>query len=242
MLGCAGPAVAQQSTQATPPSPPTTQDSARQDDAIRLRSLLDDLADPDAGVRARARIALMGMSRSELALFRQVVADARPLLASQLAVLREIVSHVYAAHEPYDGAPEHGFIGVELAPVDLGEFDDAPFIAGGAVVIRSRLLGFVGFRYLLEGDVVIGIGGENPVPFRIDGQLAQTVRNVRAGTPVPLQVLRQGRLIEVTIPLDVRPAELDVAGRLEPTRLQRELAADAYWKREFAPLVEPGLL
>jgi hypothetical protein len=218
-----------------------TQPAKQADQAERLRSLLAQLADQDAATRDRARIELMGMSRTELTIFRQVVEKSRPLLPSQAAVLREIVSQAYLAAEPYPRVSSQGFLGVRLAAVELPDSEEDQFRPGGAVLIVGRLLGFAGYRYLYDGDVIIGLGGPQPVLFQTDTQLAQTVQSIAAGTVVPFQVLRQGRLIEVSIPLDARPVELNQTNDLNDTNLQRLLAADNYWKREFAPLLEKGV-
>lgn len=222
---------------------PATQPAIQAEQAAaRLGGLLDELAHNDPDVRERARVELMGMSRAELSIFRQVIERNLPLLPSQVAVLREVVSQAYLATEPYERLPDQGFLGVRLASVELGEFDAGPADAGGAVVIESRLLGFTGYRYLFDGDVIIGLGGPNPMIFQSDTQLARVVQSIPAGTVVPFQVLRQGRLMEVEIPLDARPTELEQAADLQATNLQRILAADEYWKREFAPLLQRGVM
>jgi hypothetical protein len=149
-----------------------------------MRRAFDDLADSDAGVRESARAALMGLDRRYLPSLQKLVDQQRPLRPSQASVLRQIVTHVYLAGEPYPSDRTAGFLGVRMSAtaVRLDTPDPAAAAAGGeqegnnngngnnandgnagsdvapmGVVILERLPGFVGHRMLLDGDVVVGI-------------------------------------------------------------------------------------
>jgi len=88
--------------------PPATTQSSDQ-----IRAWYLQLADRDPEVREQARINLMGIKRRDLPALEKVVADSRPVRASQAAVLYDIVTHVHMAGEPYKVAPNTGgFLGL----------------------------------------------------------------------------------------------------------------------------------
>ena len=97
----------------------TAQRPADSDTQARIRRSFAELADGDAAVREKARTTLMGMERPDLPLLEKVVAESRPLLPSQTAVLREIVTHVYLAGEFYEANGNFGFLGVRMTSFRL---------------------------------------------------------------------------------------------------------------------------
>jgi hypothetical protein len=205
----------------------------------QLRLWLVQLADQDPSMRAQARRGLMGMNRAELNEFKEMVKSSRPMLPSQLAVLREIVTHAYLASEKYPAAPEGGFMGVQLAEAaaDVGPVADGEVLVGGLrPTIVERVKGFEGYRSLENGDVVLGIVETPHVPIRGAAALSGVIRQFSAGTTVHLRILRQGKLVVAPVTLNARPLELETAfgGDVDRFRTPRENRATAYWEKEFA--------
>jgi hypothetical protein len=226
-----------------------------------LRQWFTELADDDPSVRERARFNLMGIRRSQLTELRQIVADSRPVAPSQLAVLHDIVAHVYLAGEPYASTARTGFLGVMLENVRQGgdffveepppvqeEVDedrppeqakrDTPPVRG--VLIRDTVPGFCAFRYLQPGDLVMGVVR--------DGELAATtmmqelksqVASTPPGEPITLELLRQGKQMRVSFLINATPRDVEVP-MLTPDQFRnmRSDQAEGYWDQAFAPLVD----
>src|SRR5437660_7649051 len=77
-------------------APATTQPAAVQSIAS-IKRLIAELAADNYPARDRARLALMGLQRSQLGALRDAVKQSLPLEPSQVFVLREIVTQVYLA-------------------------------------------------------------------------------------------------------------------------------------------------
>jgi hypothetical protein len=234
------------------------------------------LADGDAAARERARAELLAMDRRHLPFLQSLVERSSPVLPSQAAVLRGIVTHVYLAGEPYDTDRDAGFLGVRMHPVAVrlppddparAGLDDEPGAnAGGddaeppapvppfepgeilreafptprlGVVIVERLAGFVGERLLRDGDVIVGFADRPDQPFRDGSDFTEPVKKIRPGRPVHLVVLRQGRLVKVSIPLDPRPTAADQmnTAAMDALDARRREKAEAYWRQSFARLL-----
>ena len=197
-----------------------------------LRTWYRQLADPDPDVREQARINLMGIKRRDLATLEKVVAENRPVQASQAAVLYDIVAHVHMAGEPYQTIDTMGgFLGLR----EMKDWDSPP-----GVMITTRIPGFPAYRMLREGDVIVGI--EEFPDHEITGfnQFIALMRQMPAGTTLTFRVLRGGNVQKVPITLGHRPAaaagnDVTAMSLLESTR---QTKADEYWARAFAPLVE----
>jgi hypothetical protein len=217
---------------------PATQPA--QDDARtqRLQTLFSELAHSDADIRERARVELMGMSRSDLPAFRLVVERSRPLLPAQSLVLREIVMQAYLAADSYPADRDIGFLGVQLGNIGLEGEEDAQ---AEGVLITGRIVGFCGYRMLRTGDVILRLMEQPNVPLRSHAHLAAIIRTFPAGQTVQLEVLRQGQLVRVPILLDARPLELDQALDLDNFQWRRDDRFQDYWNRTFAPLVAEGV-
>jgi hypothetical protein len=197
------------------------------------------LADQDASARAQARRSLMAMNRQELNEFREMVRTNKPLLPSQLAVLRDIVTHVYLANEKYPTVPRGGFMGVKLAEAAADIGGEADAMAGGLrPTILERVKGFEGYRSLENGDVVLGLQETPHVPIQSAGALSMVIGQFSPGTTVHLRVLRQGKLIVAPVTLNPRPSELELLnGNVDGFRAPRENRASAYWEKEFAAAI-----
>jgi hypothetical protein len=195
-----------------------------------VRTWYVQLADRDPEVRERARINLMGIKRRDLPALEKVVAENRPVQASQAAVLYDIVTHVYMAGEPYPVSETMGgFLGLR----NMGDWDSPP-----GVMITTRIPGFPAYRLLREGDVVVGIEEAPDAPITGTNEFVTVLRQMPAGSVVTLRVLRGGNAQKVAIRLDPRPAVANGLGDgmnlLESTR---QAKADEYWARAFATLV-----
>lgn len=219
---------------ATTPTKSTTQPFPELDHAKRLIALL---ADNDYERREAARMALMGLRRSDLPVLREAVRQSRPLVPSQLTLLREIVTHVYLSGELYlADADGGGFLGVRWPGFDPEQHGMLGIWRGVAILERSP--GFVSYRLLQNGDVVLAVSADGQhVEVNTIGEFQRAITSAKAGDLVKMEVLRQGRIIPVDIRLDPRPANLSNVVFEEMT-IQRENQADAYWQRDFAPLVD----
>ncbi len=207
------------------------------DSATTLRAWMNDLANMDESIRERARVDLMGLGRNDLPLLKRVVADLRPLQASQSSVLRDIVLHVYLTGEPYD-IDGFGFLGVVLPTEDraaINEEGESP------VIIMSRLPGFAAYRMLQDGDVITEIKGRFPTRLRNKFDLITAIGAKRVGEVVHLGVLRQGQLLDIPVKLSGRPVEVNAvqaAGQVEQIKNLRQNKADKYWAENFEPLLD----
>jgi hypothetical protein len=228
-------------------------------DEARMVEAFAQLADPDADVREAARTQLMGLERRYLPALQKLVERSRPLLPSQAAVLRQIVTHVYLAGEPYAANGNMGFLGVRMLEADVSlpprnqddgddtaPDDEAPLIAPRTgVVITERMPGFVGNRMLLDGDVIIGLADRPELRFQTGEDFSTAVRQFGAGRTIRFNLLRRGRLIKVAVPLDPRPeaavAEPQGVGAMTDLLSRRRQKADAYWAESFAPLLKERL-
>jgi hypothetical protein len=233
---------------------PATQPSAP---GAQVARWFDDLAASDPQVRETARVALMGLSCDELGILRLLVEKNRPVTPSQSAVLCDIVMHVYLAGGDEDRYANIGFLGVMLdnlpMPVTVNAVDDVanssdPSQVVTGVLIQETVPGFCGFRFLHSGDVVLGVymrqkvadgpEAEQLQPTPIDTILRPLIQRTPPGEPLTLQVLRQGRVMKVSFPLDAAPRVAGL-GRDEVTAYKnaRLDAARRYWEFAFEPLL-----
>lgn len=217
--------------------------AASPDEATARRQLqhwLNDLADDDAQVRETARMQLMGISRGELRMFRDVVAQSRPLLPAQAVALRDIVLQAYASGEPYEPDRREGFLGIELSTVELPVQRPEGLQASGVLVV-SRMLGFGAYRMLQDGDIILGVLDRPNARIGEFMDLATIIRSIPPGTAIRIEVYRRGRIITVPITLDARPADLARFENLDAFRSVRFRRAYEYWRNYFAPLIEQGV-
>ena len=198
-----------------------------------------ELADRDPAVREQALVSLMGMPRQELPAFERFIERSRPLRPSQAAVLRQIVTQIYLAGEPYETNGHFGFLGIRMLEANVNQTNanpgpDAQPLRTGVVVL-DRLPGFSGARFLRNGDVVLGIV-EHP-ELRVAGQVEfmEAIRQLGPGKSVHFEVLRDGQVIKVGITLDARPIEADAGTTFDDNRRTK---AEEYWQRAFAPLLK----
>jgi hypothetical protein len=218
-----------------PAAAPATQPTQT---AAQLQKWFDNLASSEPTVRDQARSDLLGLNRPDLNTLREVVRKNLPLMPSQSAVLHDIVMHVYLAGGKEEGNP-HGFLGVMLDPTEDGVQRNMQ-ASGAGVYIFDCMLGYCGYRYLRPGDVISGvvIAGEVIRVSRKD-QLIAFISNALPGSPVQLQVLRQGRVMGVTLKVDPKPSVAD-EGPFKVNEWKNERLQDAedYWTKTFVPILD----
>lgn len=196
----------------------------------QMRRWVVGLMDADPALRERSRVALMGLSREELATLGAVVQEFRPLEGPVAETLRDVVEHVYLTGHEYE-KEERGFLGITMpARVDVTTKMD--------VVVESRMPGFVGYRMLQDGDVILDIE-ERPLGQPVDRNVfCDVVRAIRPGELVHLKVLRRGSMLRVPVRLDARPRDktgvaFEYEARVQELLTKRAKEAEAYWKRAF---------
>lgn len=194
-----------------------------------IRAWFNQLTDSNPDTREQARVNLMGLNRADLSTLRQIVAESRPLRAAQSAVLYDIVTHAYAAGEPYGGREVGCVLGVQLAP------SDDPT----GVRVAERFAGFCAYRFLRDGDVIVGIVEAPGVVLNAPGNLSSVLGRVPRGTRLTFEVMRNGQTLSIPIRLDAAPAAaVDMQTAIQQLRDLREQRAVEYWSRKFAPLLE----
>jgi len=125
-----------------------------------------------------------------------------------------------AAIQP--GQERQGGLGVAIningrANLVIRQHNDAP-IASPAFLVTERLPGFPAYAYLRRGDLILAVGGQR---FEDDSSFSKLIQVYRAGDVVNFQVVRDDRVMELSIPLDS-------IGRLEAV-YPRETPKDEAW-------------
>ncbi len=203
----------------------------------RLSRLIVNLGDESVSRREVARDALMQLRPVDLDDLRAAAVAEEPLGAEQTAALQDVVAQVYLSGLPYPHSPR-GFIGVVLAAVPA--ITENRVVVIEPVRIEGRLPGFGAYGSLLDGDLILALDDPaSPLRGKID--FTNRVANVAAGEAIAMRVLRQGRVIDVSVVVNHRPLVADVAGgqmTIADFQRQRQDRADAYWREHFAPIVE----
>lgn len=200
----------------------------------QMRAWLLGLADPSPEVREESRHQLMGLGRADLPVLRGEAERYRPLDRALLDILRDIVTHVYLAEDPYPREERHGFLGITLTQDP--EEEDRKL----QIVVASRMKGFAGYRFLRDGDVIIDIE-EAPLPAQVAHPrmlreiFIESIKARRPGQTVHLKVLRQGRELRIPVTLGARPRLDDRMDIVAELHNRRERAAQAFWAAEFEP-------
>jgi hypothetical protein len=206
-----------------------------EDRKAQIATWFRQLADREPGVRESARRELMGIDASELPLLREIVAGAAASLKpAQIDPLQDIVLQV-KTREAILKLPrlDSGFLGVSLPPMAMEDDDATPT----GVPIISRLRGFVAYRLLENGDVILAIGpGDAMRDTFTPTQLRQIVGSLRAGDEVSVRVLRGSRQVTFKFRLDAPPIT-EGPERVQELVNEAEQDAGKYWDKDFAPLV-----
>ena len=218
---------------------PATQPAQHADPDAGVAKWLTDLASPEASVRDAARTNMMALNREQLPALQKLVARSRPLAPSQATALRQIVQEVFLAGEPYESNGRDGFLGIQMnqSLLAIRDFDhgDDPHVEPG-VVVAERIPGFCAARLLLDGDVILGTTSP-PQVFRDSKALQLAVHTMMPGETIHLQVLRNGRVIDVALVLDPSPIEV-TNENISEFKLRRAARFSEYWQKTFAPLLK----
>jgi hypothetical protein len=215
---------------------PTTQERRDQ-----MHSWFAALSNPDPRERDEARQSLLTLERDDLPALHALVEASRPVSPSQAAALHDIVVHVYLSGEDYLKS-EKGFLGVKpadaMATVEGEENEQRAHPLRGTIVL-DRVPGFVGFRSFQNGDIIIAIKERPETTLEKASDFTDIIKEQTAGTVLHMEIMRQMRKMVLIIKLDARPPgdalEVDEAINV------MEKAGEAYWDREFAPLVSGGV-
>jgi C-terminal processing protease CtpA/Prc len=214
--------------------PPATQPTVSEH---QLKIWIDQLASDDPQTRRTALSNLMGLQKQDLPALRAAVVSKQPLLPEQLDAIHQAVTQVFLAGEPFkyatDPQDDTGFLGVQWQR-------EAPSQPPDGVLVWSRIPGFVAYRMLQPGDIIVKIlrqPAQPDVTLHDFDHFTDLVRHMHAGEVLRLQVLRYGRPTDISIRLDHRPLDLvqDPAGaNIQQWINTRAQAAEDYWNHEFS--------
>jgi hypothetical protein len=223
---------AENSSAATQSSTPSQQE---------LRKWIAQLGSDDPQIRRTALSKLMALNKADLPALQAAAISEHSLLPEQIAAIHQAVTQVFLSAQPFEFAADprldYGFLGIQM-------MSGAPSQPPDGVLVWSRIPGFVAYRMLQQGDIIVKIIQKPALPdlemHRFD-QFARIVGLMHAGDVLRLQVLRFGRPIDVSIPLDHRPLELtpeqDPAGvKRQQWVNARAQAAEEYWNHEFSAI------
>jgi len=205
------------------------------DRRAQLTKWFNQLADREPSIRADAKRQLMGIEPGELNLLKEVVTAAVPLRPAQIDPLQDVVVHI-RTREAILKRPrlDTGFLGVSLP--FLAAEDDQSTPTG--VPILTRLRGFVAYRLLENGDIILAIGPGNELRNTFTpNQLRTIVSSLKAGDEVSVQVQRGSQTLTVKFNLDAPPATDDAERGVQGVVNDAEHDADAYWEKTFLPLI-----
>jgi hypothetical protein len=203
----------------------------------QLRQWVGQLGDPAAEVRESARSALLNLRRDDLPSLRRVADTQQPLLPGQLLALREVVTEVFLASEPYDVNSDHGMLGLRWPEAA----EDSPVTFDVGIVVDERIPGFCAFRMLRPGDVIVKLLDQPKVDLHSLDNFMGVVSLMNAGQTLRVRVLRNGQSIDMSLVLDPRPSEIK-PNELDDTDLwlrDRNDKAEQYWNDNFGSLEQP---
>jgi hypothetical protein len=204
--------------------PPATQPSA-----VDLRRWVGQLDDADPEVRESAAQLLMGLSRDDLGALREAAMSLRPLTSAQLAALRDTVMQVFLESDTYETEGTHGFLGIHWPTSAAEKYDTG-------VIVADRIPGFGAYRLLRPGDVIVKLVDFPNSDLHTREGLTLPISSMRPGDLLRLQVMRGGRLIDVSIILAPRPLELSNQSNYQPWLDARMQKAEQYWNDSFGAL------
>ncbi|GEM_PF-3685335 len=213
------------------PSPPGNQSKTKptSQPADTLKSWLTDLAAENADARRAARVNLLNISRADLMTIRTLIAAGAARQPAQKQALTDIVCHVFLATEPYETAPGESFFGLfKYRPVAVGE--------RMGLIFESRLIGFPAYASLEDGDIILAVEEMPEIDFTSNNPLVVVRKNFAPGETIHLRVLRDDRVLAVSLKLAAAPSW---TGQGMDERLIREQQATEFWRTAFEPLWAP---
>jgi serine protease Do len=125
-----------------------------------------------------------------------------------------------------------GYLGIERVPVneDLAASLGIPNGRGEFIqrVVPGQAAERAGIR---PGDVVLRVNGQEVSP---DNTLSYVVANVRPGTRIPIELIREGRRLTVTATVGTRPSAEELAAEAQSQQFNPDE------EQEFTQRADPG--
>jgi serine protease Do len=102
--------------------------------------------------------------------------------------------------------PQRGYLGVGLQPLDDDSIASALGLAkGGGELVRSVVPGGAAARAgIQQGDVIVRVNNQQVTP---DQTVSFLVANTPVGQRIPIELVRNGKRMTVSVTVDVRPTE-----------------------------------
>ena len=105
--------------------------------------------------------------------------------------------------------PERGYLGISIAPVGEDVADALGLQKNRGEFVNRVVAGEGADKAgLKEGDIVLKVAGRDVSP---EATLSYIVANVKPGTKIPLDILREGRPLRLTATVGTRPTEEKLA-------------------------------
>lgn len=204
------------------------------------------LGDRDPQTRLIARQQLMSLSPADLPLLREVVAGEAHLTPAQADPLEAIVTYVYTRGSLLDQQTDSAkpFLGITLPIPAAEQFEGDDQINDVGVPVTQRLFGYVAYRYLEDGDIILALGHGNALKATHSRNvLFKVMEDFSAGQTITVSLLRGGAVLQLQFALDARPvsANESVAQQAVQASVDRlRDDAQAYWDKEFQQIVDPS--
>ena len=105
--------------------------------------------------------------------------------------------------------PERGYLGISITPVGEDTADALGLEKNRGEFVARVVAGEAGDKAgLKEGDIVLRVDGREVSP---EATLSYIVANVKPGTRIPLDILREGKPLKLTATVGARPPEEKLA-------------------------------
>ncbi|MFN3452362.1 MAG: trypsin-like peptidase domain-containing protein [Sphingorhabdus sp.] len=105
--------------------------------------------------------------------------------------------------------PERGYLGISITPVGEDTADALGLEKNRGEFVARVVAGEAGDKAgLKEGDIVLRVDGREVSP---EATLSYIVANVKPGTRIPLDILREGKPMKLTATVGARPPEEKLA-------------------------------
>jgi serine protease Do len=105
--------------------------------------------------------------------------------------------------------PERGYLGIGIQPVGTDMADALGIDKNKGEFVTRTVPGEAADKAgLKEGDIVLKVNGQDVTP---DNTLSYIVANVKPGTRIPLEILREGKPMRLTATVGTRPPEEKLA-------------------------------
>lgn len=105
--------------------------------------------------------------------------------------------------------PERGYLGIGIQPVGADMADALGIDKNKGEFVTRIVQGEAADKAgLKEGDIVLKVNGRDVTP---DDTLSYIVANIKPGTKIPLDILREGKPMRITATVGTRPSEEKLA-------------------------------